>query len=152
MKQQGIKLTIHVYTSLIVHFFKEKQVGKAMEIIEEMQQSGYEPNVVTCSALIRGYMNVERPIDAWNVFYRMKIKGPFPDFETYSMFLTCLCKVGRSEEAMKLISEMLDSGIVPSTINFRTVFFGLNREGKRDLARVVLQQKSDLIRKRKLIA
>lgn len=151
MKQEGITPTIHVYTSLIVHFFKEKQVGKAIEIFEEMQQWGYEPNVVTCSALIRGYMNVGRPNDAWNVFYRMKFKGPFPDFKTYSMFLSCLCKVGRSEEAMQLISEMLDSGIVPSTINFRTVFYGLNREGKRDLARVVLQQKSELIRKRKLI-
>ncbi|KAL9319325.1 hypothetical protein ACSQ67_015842 [Phaseolus vulgaris] len=151
MKQKGIAPTIHVYTSLMVHFFKEKQVEKAIETFEEMQQSGYEPNIVTYSVLIRGYMNVGRPIDAWNIFYRMKLKGPFPDFKTYSMFLTCLCKVGRSEEAMQLIFEMLDSGIVPSTINFRTVFYGLNREGKNALARVVLQQKSELRRKRKLV-
>ncbi|CAJ1967309.1 unnamed protein product [Sphenostylis stenocarpa] len=151
MKQKGTVPTIHVYTSLMVHFFKEKQVEKAIETFEEMQQSGYEPNIVTYSALIRGYMNVGRPTDAWNTFYRMKFKGPFPDFKTYSMFLTCLCKVGRSEEAMQLISEMLDSGIVPSTINFRTVFYGLNREGKNDLARAVLQEKSDLRRKRKLV-
>lgn len=116
-----------------------------------MLHSGYEPTIVTYSALIRGYMNVGRPIDAWDIFYRMKLKGPFPDFKTYSMFLTCLCKVGKSEEGMRLISEMLDSGIVPSTINFRTVVYGLNREGKHDLARVVLQQKSELRRKRKLI-
>ncbi|CAK8571277.1 unnamed protein product [Lathyrus sativus] len=152
MKQEGIKPTIHVYTSLIVHFFKEKQVEKATEIYREMQESGYEPNVVTYSALIRGYMKVGRYNDAWNVFYRMKFKGPFPDFETYSMFLSCLCNVGKSEEAMRLISDMLESGIVPSTINFRTVFYGLNREGKQGLARSVLQQKSEMIRKRKLIA
>ncbi|XLT84372.1 putative pentatricopeptide repeat-containing protein At5g06400, mitochondrial [Arachis duranensis] len=151
MKQKGIKPTIHVYTSLIVHYFKEKQIGKAIEVFKEMQESGYEPNIVTYSALISGYMNMERPTDAWNIFYRMKLKGPSPDFKTYSMFLSCLCKSGRSEEAMKLISEMLDSGIVPSTINFRTVFFGLNREGKHDLAQLVLQQKSELIRMRKLI-
>ncbi|RDX73744.1 putative pentatricopeptide repeat-containing protein, mitochondrial, partial [Mucuna pruriens] len=151
MKQKGIAPTIHVYTSLIVHFFKEKQVEKAIETYEEMLHSGYEPNIVTYSALIRGYMNVERPIDAWNIFYRMKLKGPFPDFKTYSMFLTCLCKVGRSEEGMKLICDMLDGGIVPSTVNFRTVFYGLNREGKNDLARLVLQQKSELRTKRKLI-
>lgn len=151
MKQEGITPTIHVYTSLIVHFFKQKHVEKAIQIYAEMLESGYEPNVVTYSALIRGYMNVGRYNDAWNVFYRMKFKGPFPDFKTYSMFLSCLCKAGRSEEAMRLISEMLESGIVPSTINFRTVFYGLNREGKQGLARVVLQQKSELIRKRKLI-
>ncbi|KAK7310348.1 hypothetical protein RJT34_07809 [Clitoria ternatea] len=151
MKEKGIKPTIHVYTSLIVHFFQEKRVGKAVEIFEEMQQSGYEPTIVTYSALIRGYMNVGRPIDAWNIFYLMKVKGPFPDFKTYSMFLTCLCKAGKSEEAMQLISEMSDSGIVPSTVNFRTVFYGLNREGKRDLARVVMQRKSELLRRRKLL-
>lgn len=152
MKQEGIKPTIHVYTSLIVHFFKEKQVEKATEIYQEMQELGYEPNVVTYSALICGYMNMGRFNDAWNLFYRMKFKGPFPDFKTYSMFLSCLCKVGRSEEAMELISYMLESGIVPSTINFRTVFYGLNREGKQGLARAVLQQKSEMIRKRKLIS
>ncbi|KAF7804213.1 putative pentatricopeptide repeat-containing protein [Senna tora] len=113
MKEAGMTPTIHVYTSLIVHFFKEKQIGKAVEIFEEMRGSGYEPTVVTYSALIRG--------------------------------------VGRSEEALKLLSEMLEGGIVPSTINFRTVFYGLNREGKQELARSVLQQKSELIKKRKLI-
>ncbi|KAL2327328.1 hypothetical protein Fmac_020755 [Flemingia macrophylla] len=142
MKHKGIAPTIHVYTSPIVHFFKEKQVEKAIEIFKEMQRSGYEPTIVAYSALVRGYVNVGRPIDEWDIFYRMKIKGLCPDFKTYSMFVTCLCKVERSE-GMKLFSKMLDSGIVPSIVNFRTVFYGLNKEGKNDLARVVLQQKSE---------
>ncbi|KAI9116828.1 hypothetical protein K1719_012194 [Acacia pycnantha] len=152
MKESGITPTFHVYNSMIVHFFKEKQIGKAIETFEEMRRYGYEPTLVTYSALIRGYMNVGKVNDAWNIFYRMKCKGPFPNFKTYSMFLTCLCKVGRSEEGLQLISVMIDSGIVPSTINFRTVFYGLNREGKQDLARLLLQKKSDLIRKRKILA
>lgn len=152
LREAGIVPTFHIYTSLIVHFFKEKQIGKAIETFEEMRMSGCEPTLVTYSALIRGYMNVGKVTDAWNIFYRMKCKGPFPDFKTYSMFLTCLCKVGRSEEGLLLISEMIGSGIVPSTINFRTVYFGLNREGKRDLARLALQRKSELIRKRKISA
>lgn len=65
------------------------------------------------------------------------------------MFISCLCKVGKSEEALQLISEMLDRGIVPSAINFRTVFFGLNREGKRNIAHTVLQKKWDLSKRRK---
>ncbi|KAI5438298.1 hypothetical protein KIW84_024147 [Lathyrus oleraceus] len=135
----------------IIHGLLQK--GKLEEALtKEMLELGYEPNVVTYSALIHGYMNMGRFNEAWNLFYRMKFKGPFPDFKTYSMFLSCLCKVGRSEEAMELISYMLESGIVPSTINFRTVLYGLNREGKQGLARAVLQQKSEMIRKRKLIS
>ncbi|EEF38299.1 putative pentatricopeptide repeat-containing protein At5g06400, mitochondrial [Ricinus communis] len=151
MKEAGINPTVHVYTSLIVHFFKEKQIEKAMQIFEKMQQDGCEPTVVTYSALIRGYMNMERADDAWSVLNHLKLKGPKPDFKTYSMFISCLCKAGKSEEALQLLSRMLEDGIVPSTINFRTVFFGLNCEGKNDLARTVMQQKLALKSKRKFL-
>lgn len=151
MRQAGIYPTVHVYTSFIVHFFREKQVGRALEIFERMQQEGCEPTVVTCTALIQGFANLGKIAEAWDVFYQMKIKGPFPDFRTYSMFIGCLCNVGKSEEALQLLSEMTESGIVPSNINFRTIFFGLNREGKRDLARSVIQKKSALIRSRKFL-
>lgn len=149
MRQIGINPTVHVYTSLIVHFFKEKRIDKAVEIFEKMKEEGCEPTIVTYSALIRGYMNCGKLVDAWNVFRNIKLNGPFPDFRTYSMFISCLCKVGKSEEALQLISEMLDRGIVPSAINFRTVFFGLNREGKRNIAHTVLQKKWDLLKRRK---
>jgi pentatricopeptide repeat protein len=149
MKQVGINPTVHVYTSLIVHFFREKQASKALEIFESMKQEGCEPTIVTYSALIRGYMDTENVIEAWNVFHSLKTKGPAPDFKTYSMFLSCLCRAGKSEEALQLLSDMVDNGIVPSNVNFRTVFFGLNREGKQSLAQTVLQKKWALTSKRK---
>ncbi|GFY97995.1 pentatricopeptide repeat (PPR) superfamily protein [Actinidia rufa] len=104
MKELGISL---------VHFFKEKQIRKALEMFEKMKEEGCEPTIVTCSALIRGYMNSGQFIDvwnvfhqirgymnsgqfidAWNVFHQIKLNGPFPDFKTYSMFITSLCRVG----------------------------------------------------------
>ncbi|KAI3974546.1 hypothetical protein MKX01_020318 [Papaver californicum] len=152
MKEEGNSPTVHVYTSLIVHFFKKKQIGKALEFFKKMGEDGCEPTIVTFSALIRGYMNMEMVSDAWNIFRRMKLKGPIPDFKTYSMFMTCLCEIGRSEEALQLLYEMSSSGILPSSINFRTVYYGLNREGKSDLAHTVLQRKWDLMNKRKLLS
>lgn len=151
MKQVGIHPTVHVYTSLIVHFFKEKQRRKALETFREMKKEGCQPTIVTYSALIRGYMDMGDYDDAWNVLRLMQLEGPLPDFKTYSMFINRLCKVGKSEEALQLLSEMLEKGIVPSSINFRTVMFGLNREGKHSLANVVLQKKSALKSKRKIL-
>nr|XP_010938939.1 putative pentatricopeptide repeat-containing protein At5g06400, mitochondrial [Elaeis guineensis] len=148
MKEAGLSQTVHIHTSLIVHFCKEKQIRKAVDIFKKMREDGYEPTVVTYSALIRGYMNMGMISDAWEIFHWMKLKGPFPDFETYSMFMTCLCKVGRSEDGLKLINEMLECGIIPSAVNFRTVFHGLNREGKQELAHSVLQTKWLLKRER----
>lgn len=151
MKQVGIHPTVHVYTSLIVHFFKEKQMKAALETFQRMKEEGCIPTIVTYSALIRGHMDMGNYVEAWNVFRLIQLEGPSPDFKTYSMFISCLCKVGKSEEALQLLSEMLDSGIVPSTINFRTVMFGLNREGKYSLASTVLQKKLALKDKRKLL-
>uniref|UniRef100_A0A2N9FZR3 Pentacotripeptide-repeat region of PRORP domain-containing protein n=1 Tax=Fagus sylvatica TaxID=28930 RepID=A0A2N9FZR3_FAGSY len=151
MKQAGINPTVHVYTSLMAHFMKEKQIERALEVFQKMQQEGCQPTIVTYSELLRGYMNMGKVSDAWNIFHRMKLKGPLPDFKTYSIFITSLCKVGRSEEALQLISEMTRNGIVPSTVNFREVFYGLNREGKQDLAHTVLQQKLALRSKRKFL-
>lgn len=151
MKQAGISPSVHVYTSLAVHYLKKKEIGKAEEVLEMMKPEGCEPTVVTYSAFIRGYMVAGKVGDAWSVFNRMKSDGPSPDFRTYSMFMDSLCKIGRSEGAMGLISEMLGDKIVPSSINFQTVFHGLNREGKHDLARLVWQQKLDLAKQRKSV-
>ncbi|CAN1239247.1 Putative pentatricopeptide repeat-containing protein At5g06400, mitochondrial [Linum grandiflorum] len=129
----------------------EKQPEKAVETLEKMQQEGCKPSIVTHSAMIRGYMNLRRTSEAWSVFRRLKQEGPSPDFQTYSMFISCLCKAEESEQALQLVSEMMESKIVPSTYIFRQVFFGLNREDKQDLARSVLQQKWDLIKKRKFL-
>lgn len=149
MKQAGVSPSVHVYTSLAVHYLKEKEIEKAEEVLETMKCEGCKPTVVTYSALIQGYVGMGKVDDAWSVFNQMKSEGPSPDFRTYSIFLSCLCRIGRSEEALGLISEMLGAKIVPSSVNFRTVFHGLNREGKHDLARLVLQQKLDLAKQRK---
>ncbi|XP_042405332.1 putative pentatricopeptide repeat-containing protein At5g06400, mitochondrial [Zingiber officinale] len=148
MKEAGIPQSAHIYTSLIIHFCSEENIARAVEIFTKMKDDGCEPTVVTFSALIRGFMNMGMVSDARNIFRRMQLKGPFPDFETYSMFMSCLCKSGKSEEALQLLHEMLDNGIIPSSINFQRVFHGLNREGKQDLARVVLQTKWRLKRER----
>ncbi|KAG0474233.1 hypothetical protein HPP92_016090 [Vanilla planifolia] len=148
MKRAGISTTVHIHTSLIVHFCKEKQIRKAEEIFKLMREEGCQPTVITCSALIRGYMNKGMLLDAWNTFYTMKFKGPSPDFRTYSMFMNCLCKEGKSADALKLIHDMLENQIIPSAINFRTVYYGLNREGKQELAQHVLEIKSNLKKER----
>lgn len=148
MKNAGIPQSTHMYTSLIIYFFRKRDVAKAMDVLKEMMENGCQPTVVTCSALIRGHMAMGMVSEAWDVFQRMKLKGPQPDFETYSMFISCLCKAGRSEDGLQLIHDMLDDGIIPSTVNFRTVIHGLNTEGKHKLAESVLWSKWHLRRQR----
>ncbi|PKA51820.1 Putative pentatricopeptide repeat-containing protein [Apostasia shenzhenica] len=133
MKRDGLGHTVHVDTSLIVHFCKEKKIEKAVEIFDKMREKGCKPTVITFSALIRGFMNMGMFLEAWNLFYRMKIKGPFPDFLTYSMFVNLLCKAGCSEDAAMLLQDMLENGVIPSSINFNTVYYGLNREVHKGL-------------------
>ncbi|GFP82737.1 putative pentatricopeptide repeat-containing protein at5g06400 mitochondrial [Phtheirospermum japonicum] len=151
MEQLGTRPSVHVYTALMIYYLKEKEINRALEILEEMEKRGCQPTIVTYSALICGYVRLGKVSDAWDVFESLKRNGPSPDFKTYSMFIDCLCKTGESEEAFKLVKEMMHDGIVPSTINFRNVIYGLNREGKSNLARVVLKEKLDLKRRRKMV-
>ncbi|KAH6821364.1 hypothetical protein C2S53_006195 [Perilla frutescens var. hirtella] len=151
MKQLGIHPTVHVYTSLIIHFLKDRDINRALGTLEEMKEHGCQPTIVTYSALICGYVRLGKVTDAWDVFRHLKSNGPSPDFKTYSMFIDCLCRTGKSEDAFKLIPEMLQDRIIPSTINFRTIMHGLNREGKPNLAKVVLNKKLDLKRRRQVI-
>ncbi|XP_051197057.1 putative pentatricopeptide repeat-containing protein At5g06400, mitochondrial [Lolium perenne] len=148
MKNACICQSTHIYTSFIIYFFQKRDVAKAMGMFKEMAENGCEPTVVTYSALIRGLMGMGRVSEAWDVLRRMKLKGPLPDFETYSMFITYLCKAGRSEDGLQLIHDMLDGGIIPSAVNFRTVVHGLNMEGKHKLADSVLQSKWHVRRQR----
>lgn len=149
MKQAGVQPTVHVYTSLISHFCKEKQIDRALDYFKTMWQEGCYPTVVTYTALIRGYINTQKFEDGKRLLLRMRLKGPYPDFKAYSMLITSFCEMEYSEGAMQLLSEMLDDGIIPSTVNFRTVFFGLNREGKQHLAQRVMQLKHAIANKRK---
>uniref|UniRef100_A0A3B6RCR0 Pentacotripeptide-repeat region of PRORP domain-containing protein n=1 Tax=Triticum aestivum TaxID=4565 RepID=A0A3B6RCR0_WHEAT len=148
LKNAGIRPSTHMYTSFIIYFFQKRDVVKAMDMFKEMVDDGCEPSVITYSALIRGYMEVGMVSEAWDVLRHMKLKGPSPDFGTYSMFIMYLCKAGRSEDGLQLIHDMLDGGITPSAVNFRTVFHGLNMEGKHKLADSVLQSKWHLRRQR----
>ncbi|KAL6608020.1 hypothetical protein ACP70R_041083 [Stipagrostis hirtigluma subsp. patula] len=148
MKNAGIPQSTHIYTSFIVYHFQRRDAAKALDVLKEMKENGCEPTVVTYSALIRGHMAMGMVSEAWGVFQQMKLKGPAPDFDTYSMFMSCLCKAGRSEDGLQLIHDMLDCGIIPSTVNFMNVVHGLNMEGKDKLAEFVLQSKWDLRRQR----
>uniref|UniRef100_A0ACD5ZSR1 Uncharacterized protein n=1 Tax=Avena sativa TaxID=4498 RepID=A0ACD5ZSR1_AVESA len=148
MKNAGICQSTHIYTSFITYFFEKRDVAKAMDMFKEMAENGCEPTVVTYSVLIRGLMGMGMLSQAWDVLRRMNLKGPLPDFGTYSMFIRCLCKAGRSEDGLQLIHDMLDGGIIPSAVNFRTVVHGLNMEGKHKLADSVLQSKWHLRRQR----
>jgi hypothetical protein len=51
--------------------------------------------------------------------------------------------------ALELLYEMMEIDIQPSVVNSRTMFFGFNREGKKQEALSVLRAKWALSRRRK---
>ncbi|RZC69306.1 hypothetical protein C5167_034141 [Papaver somniferum] len=53
---------------------QEETNWEALEFFNKMVEDGCEPTIVTFSALIRGYMNMEMVSDAWIIFRCMKLK------------------------------------------------------------------------------
>ncbi|GFZ09259.1 pentatricopeptide repeat (PPR) superfamily protein [Actinidia rufa] len=124
-------LVQYTYGSIVHGLLRREQLEKALAKVESMKELGINPNVHVYTSLIVHFFNEKQIGKALEIFEKMKEEGCEPTIVTYSALIR---GVGKSEEALQLISEMLGSGIVPSAINFRTVFFGLNREGKQNLA------------------
>ncbi|KAE8664190.1 putative pentatricopeptide repeat-containing protein [Hibiscus syriacus] len=93
LKQANIHPTVHVYTSLIVYYFKEKQIGNALAILvailAKMEKEGCLPTIVTYSAMIRSYMDTGRLPMLGTSSIILKMNGLKPGFKTYSVRTSC---------------------------------------------------------------
>ncbi|KAL3755518.1 hypothetical protein ACJRO7_002554 [Eucalyptus globulus] len=116
MKQAGVSSSFQVYTSLAAHYVKEKEIEKPRKAANRL-----------LLLIPRSFGAVGKVGDAWSAFNQMKSERPSPGFRTL-LDLHELSEIGRSEEAWWLTSERSGDEIDPSGVDFRTVFYGLNRE------------------------
>ncbi|KAG5620087.1 hypothetical protein H5410_005305 [Solanum commersonii] len=60
----------------------------------------------------------------------MREKGISPNVYTYNIMIGCLCKSGRTEEAIPLLNEMLQKGIIPNMHTFELLIKSYCRTGE----------------------
>ncbi|CDP18151.1 unnamed protein product [Coffea canephora] len=71
-KRRRCKPNVNVYNTIIDSFCKDKMVGEALALLQEMIEKGIPSDVVTYNCLIGGQCNLNRWKDVTKLFSEMK--------------------------------------------------------------------------------
>ena len=94
---------------------------KALELLQEMKDSGICPNVITYSAVISVCEKCGNLEKALELLQEMKDSGIRPNVITYNAVISACEKCSNLEKALELLEEMKDSGIYPDVITYSAV-------------------------------
>lgn len=113
----GIKPSISTYTPLIVSLCNEKQVTFATELMEVMEAQGLEPLVCMNDFIIVGFCHLGDAEKGMAWLEKMLQSNLKPQAETLNRLVECLSLLGRVDDALQLVYNMLESSyILGSTI------------------------------------
>ncbi|ESQ33551.1 hypothetical protein EUTSA_v10006886mg [Eutrema salsugineum] len=123
--QRGSSISRVIYwTSLLTKYAKAGYLEQARALFEVMP----EKNIVTCNAMLTGYVKRRRLDEAWTLFREMP-----KNVVSWTVMLTALCDDGRCEDAIELFDEMPERNVV----SWNTLVTGLIRNGDMEKARQV---------------
>ncbi|KAJ8449234.1 hypothetical protein Cgig2_021698 [Carnegiea gigantea] len=136
---------------LIERLCSESNVGRALEIVEEMWKAGTAPSLIACSTLVeclRKVGNVEealrlvdkmlkedilldnashsgRTAEADKLRLLASSKGLDPDVMTDNILVDGYTREGRRKEGERLVEEMLDKDCIPDIASYNRLMDGL---------------------------
>ncbi len=135
---------VEAYTELLDGYAKASQLDKALGILQLMHQRGVEPNEYTYTCMIGGLARAKKVEQAQKMLKFMQSKGIVPRVVTYNTFISGLISDAKEEsdsadlhtsdlfahyvsEAMRLLPQMLRSGVKPNSITISVLVDGLGK-------------------------
>ncbi|KAF7127665.1 hypothetical protein RHSIM_Rhsim11G0197400 [Rhododendron simsii] len=172
MAEIGIRLNVYSYNIMMDGLCKKGMLTDARLMLYSMKRSQVPPDTVTYSTLLHAYCTKGRVLEANNVLIcgkrgnyqkqsllqKMKEKGFGVDTVTCNIVIDGLCKCGKVDKAVGIVSEMWDHGsaalgdldnsfidllddnskwkdCMPDLITYSTVINGLCNAGRLDEAK-----------------
>ncbi|KAG0480646.1 hypothetical protein HPP92_011504 [Vanilla planifolia] len=131
------------YCTLIGAFLHANNLGKAMELFNEMIHEGNPPDAVTYFTLISGLSMAGRMDDASSVASRMKSDGFQLDTKSYNILIAGFGKRKKVDKARQLFEEMKETGIKPDVITYNTLIDTYSKAGDLPTAQTLLTKMMD---------
>ncbi|KAL8109472.1 pentatricopeptide repeat-containing protein At1g14470 [Apium graveolens] len=132
LMQEGIRLSISGYNSLIFMYSKCGSIKDAKKVFEEMKTR----DLVSYNTLITGYAAYGHGDNAVNLIYMMKAEGIKPDRISYIGALTACSHAGLLEDGRKVFESIK----APDVDHFACMIDLLGRVGKLDEAKELLDK------------
>ncbi|RZB54718.1 Pentatricopeptide repeat-containing protein [Glycine soja] len=170
MNRSGIVPNAYAYNCLISEYCNDGMVDKAFKVFAEMREKGYSKvenlagaldlvkemeerciarSKVTYTILIDAFARLNYTDKACEMHSLMEKSGLVPDVYTYSVLIHGViyntmihgyCKEGSSYRALRLLNEMVHSGMVPNVASFCSTMGLLCRDEKWKEAELLLGQ------------
>ncbi|KAK9756509.1 hypothetical protein RND81_01G102900 [Saponaria officinalis] len=118
MVDQGIKLDVISYSSIISSYSKFNKVKAVIKLFEKMKETGLEPDRKVYNAVMYALAKGGRSKEALNHLHTMEIKGIAPDSVTFNSLIKPLCRARNRDEAQKVYNEMLRRELRPTVRTF----------------------------------
>ena len=107
MANNGLEPNIVTYSTIIKGYCLENRLDKAMELLQEMKQSGrYRPDEITYNTLIHGYARFGHYEQGMALLAEMQELGVKPSNYTLSVVAKLATRSRRPERAFELCEEL----------------------------------------------
>ncbi|CAO2824817.1 unnamed protein product [Amaranthus hypochondriacus] len=122
--------------ALLTGLAKDKQFNKMKVLMEEMQEKGIKPSIITLGISINHLCKSSRIDEAMILFEKMRrgeIGGAViePDVVIYNTLVDGLCKAGRIEEGLSVIRNMVVEGkCSPTNVTYNCLIDGFCKLGE----------------------
>ncbi|XP_047316848.1 pentatricopeptide repeat-containing protein At3g48250, chloroplastic [Impatiens glandulifera] len=143
MKSVGhFDMDIDTYIKLSRRFEERKMSKDAVELYEHMMDGPYKPSTKDCGKLLRSISsNSDSDLDlVFRVVKKYEETGHSLTKIEYDGIHRSLTRIGRFEEANKIVESMRNAGFEPDNITYSQLVFGLCKAKRLDDAVQVLEE------------
>ncbi|GER44291.1 pentatricopeptide repeat-containing protein [Striga asiatica] len=133
MEKNGCEADIITYSTLISGFCKWGKIQRAYEYLDEMIRKGHTPSPLTYLYFMLAHERKEELEECLELIKEMRNIGVSPDLTIFNTVLRLSCKLGETEEGMKIMNKLEEEeeeGLSPGVDTFVILINGLVENGR----------------------
>jgi pentatricopeptide repeat protein len=141
-QEKKAKPDLITYSILIKAHTDKRQMERALYLLNDMQEAGYQPDDIVVNHLIEGCCHVSNIELGEKLYKEMVVSGKTkPSIYTIATMVKLYGKCGRSEAAIALVESMEEKyKLTPSVVIYTCLMSGCVRNKKYDRAVDVFRQ------------
>eukprot|EP01025_Chloroclados_australasicus_P061564 TRINITY_DN8097_c0_g1_i1.p1 TRINITY_DN8097_c0_g1~~TRINITY_DN8097_c0_g1_i1.p1 ORF type:complete len:840 (-),score=97.69 TRINITY_DN8097_c0_g1_i1:6025-8289(-) len=133
-------LDVYSYTAAISLCVNKKELERALELFQEMNNRRVDKNVHTYTALMNVCIKCSQMQKALDLYQEMLDGNIALNVVSYNTVIDAYGKLGRYEEALKVFERMKKAGVKPVTRTYNTLMIACNSSGYQNEALRVYEQ------------
>ncbi|KAL0381496.1 UNVERIFIED_CONTAM: putative pentatricopeptide repeat-containing protein [Sesamum angustifolium] len=115
MKRTGCEPNATSYTIMIQALCAREKMEEAIRVFMDMESNGCEADIVTYTTLIT-HEKKEELEECLDLMKEMRKISVLPDSSIYNTVIRLACKLGETEDGMRLMNELEATGISPDKL------------------------------------